>query len=41
MGGGRYKKYDFLQNGLVEDRNKIFVVGVVLVCLTNYFMAND
>ncbi|KAL7524790.1 hypothetical protein ACHAWF_001089 [Thalassiosira exigua] len=32
-----YEEYDFLRKGLV-DRNKLFAVAMVLVCLPNYFM---
>mmetsp|Transcript_26157 Transcript_26157/g.54611 ORF Transcript_26157/g.54611 Transcript_26157/m.54611 type:complete len:467 (-) Transcript_26157:323-1723(-) len=36
-GGISYEEYDFLKKGLV-DRNKLFAVGVVSVCLPNYFV---
>lgn len=36
-GGISYEEYDFLRKGLV-DRNKLFAVTVVSVCLPNYFV---
>jgi hypothetical protein len=36
-GGITYEEYDFLRKGLV-DRNKLFAVGMVMLCLPNYFV---
>lgn len=36
-GGISYEEYDFLKKGLV-DRNKLFAVVVVSLCLPNYFV---
>jgi len=36
-GGISYEEYDFLRKGLV-DRNKLFAVTVVSLCLPNYFV---
>lgn len=36
-GGISYEEYDFLKKGLV-DRNKLFAVTVVSLCLPNYFV---
>lgn len=36
-GGISYEEYDFLLKGLV-DRNKLFAVAVVSLCLPNYFV---
>lgn len=36
-GGIDFEEYDFLGKGLT-DRNKLFLVGVVSVCLPNYFV---
>lgn len=36
-GGISYEEYDFLRKGLV-DRNKLFAVMMVSVCLPNYFV---
>jgi len=36
-GGITYEEYDFLRKGLV-DRNKLFAVVMVSVCLPNYFV---
>ena len=37
VGGISYEEYDFLRKGLV-DRNKLFAVMVVSLCLPNYFV---
>jgi hypothetical protein len=36
-GGISYEEYDFLKKGLV-DRNKLFAVTMVMICLPNYFV---
>ncbi|KAL7531988.1 hypothetical protein ACHAXR_004355 [Thalassiosira sp. AJA248-18] len=36
-GGISYEEYDFLKKGLI-DRNKLFAVTMVSVCLPNYFV---
>lgn len=36
-GGISYEEYDFLRKGLV-DRNKLFAVTIVSLCLPNYFV---
>ena len=35
--GVSYEEYDFLRKGLV-DRNKLFAVVMVSLCLPNYFV---
>ncbi len=37
IGGISYEEYDFLKKGLI-DRNKLFAVVVVSLCLPNYFV---